>query len=89
MCVTKLPLFSCTILLLFQTQQWEYGKNPQECHTICFKEIEIEQNFLSNNKNLLTHKREPMYFQWATEFFEIIDMDRKELIALKKISTFR
>ena len=26
-----------------------------------------------------------MYFQLATEFFEIIDMDRKEIIALKKL----
>ena len=49
------------------------------------RKMKLNKPLISNNKNLLTHKREPIYIQLATEIFEIIHMDRKELISLTKL----
>ena len=54
-------------------------------HHIFLKKLKLNKHFLSTNKNLLTHRKEPMYIQLATEFFEIIYMDREELMTLIKL----
>ena len=73
---------------LFPESTMKTWKRPtQVLHTIFLRKLHIDKAFINNllvYKKFPPYKKEPFYLQLATEFFEVIHMDKKELINLIK-----
>ena len=73
---------------LFPESTMKTRKRPaQVLHTIFLRKLHTDKAFINNllvYKKLPPNKKEPFYLQLATEFFEVMHMDKKELINLIK-----